>query len=163
MKLPRVRFTVRRMMIAVGVCALLIVAPRYLDLGMGTATVEFVNTTNVPIEEVVIGSPGGEIRSKSVAPGATVQGKVAATSVLPNGWFKIDVRISVTQAGKNALVKDGSWKFTPTHESPRISYELVEDAAGKSSLKRKTWFAGGQTPEHKLYLWEKLTWLRQWH
>jgi hypothetical protein len=162
MKLPRVRLTVRRMMVAVAVCALVIVAPFYLAQGMGKATVEFVNKTSVPIEEVIIGYPGGEIRSKNISLGGTVKGKVGASSIGPDGWFNIDVRISVSKAGKRALVHTPNTSIGPIQEEPHINYELFEDATGQVSFKSKLWFAGGSTPAYRRYLWDKLILLKLW-
>jgi hypothetical protein len=122
------------MMAVVAVVALLIAVALSLVLGDGKATVEFVNKTNIPIEAVVIDYPGGQIRSRNLAPGNAVRGKAEAMKVGSDRSFDIKFRVSVARSGKDVRVWNPGASFSPYHHEPYVRYELVEAANGQAEL-----------------------------
>jgi hypothetical protein len=138
MRLPRLRLSVRAVMVAIAALALLFAFLPSLLAGPRLISVELVNKTRRPISDFEMSFSGAVVRVKRLSPGESVRWRVWPTTYRRDRQFICETRYRFVR--EDGTVKQSSpeprnsnlYLYPPEFE-PNVRYELM-DFGGKEGL-----------------------------
>jgi hypothetical protein len=124
MRLPRVRLSVRNLMLLVAIVALFVAGARHLIMGGGGVTIELANGLSDRIRDIRIGCRGESIVVDELAPGGIIRGRLWPAKFEPGGSLDGVFEVSFTLEGRLCRVKP-SHTFDLLNSEPGVRWNVV--------------------------------------
>jgi hypothetical protein len=155
-KLPRLRISIRGLMIFIASIALFVGGGRRLIVGDGGVTVELVNGLGRPLKDVRLACNGESVVANELAPGGVIRGRLWPAEIRPDGSmdgrflvsYELDGRLCQTRPFHTFyLLADEPnvrWIVANAHEPEAYCITSTEDPQISSlrRLLRRLWFRG---------------------
>jgi hypothetical protein len=124
MRLPRVRLSVRNVMLLVAIVAVFITGARHLIMGDGGVTIELSNRLSRRIRDIRIGCRGESIVTEELAPGDIIRGRLWPAKFRPGGSLDGVFEVSFILDGRLCRVRP-SHTFDLLNSEPGVRWNVV--------------------------------------
>jgi hypothetical protein len=124
MNLPRVRISIRSLMILIASVAVFVGLGRRLIVGDGGVMVELVNGLGRPLRDIRLGCNRESIVANELAPGDVIRGRLWPADIRPGGTLDGLFRVSFNLDGRLYQVRP-SHTFDLLGSEPNVRWNVV--------------------------------------
>ncbi len=132
-KRPRVRLSIRWLMVLVASVAVFIQGERYLIVGDGGVAIELVNRLDRPLKDIRLSREAESIVTKELPPGGVLRGRLWPAEIRRYGALDGRFAISFNVDGRLCQVKP-SHTFDLIESEPNVRWNVVRASEPEAYL-----------------------------